>query len=75
MCDGAGTDVGIEEAGIQHEYLDEGGKAKLPRLQDQAAFVQAIKQSRLRPVQSKGSLLTLLRLDRIQVVETPAAVG
>ena len=75
MSDGAGSDVRVKEACIQHEDLDEGGEAELSRLQYEAALVQIMQQFRLRPIQTEGSLLPLLRLDRIEVVQPPEAVG
>jgi hypothetical protein len=42
MGDGAGTDVGIEQAGVQHEQLNEGGEAALPRLEDHILIVHVL---------------------------------
>ena len=67
MRDGAGSNVGIEQARIQHEDLNERGEAKLPRLQNEILIVEVVKQRELRPIRAERDLAALLINDVIQV--------
>ena len=65
--DGARSDVGIEQARIQHEDLNERGEAKLPRLENEVLIMQLVEQRELCPVRAKRNLAAVLINDVIQV--------
>jgi hypothetical protein len=64
----------LNQARVQHEDLDEGREAELPRLQDEVAIMQVIEQLRLRQIQSEWDHPPVLRLAGVEVVEPPKAV-
>ena len=75
MGDGAGADVGVEHAGIQHQQLDEGGEAALTRLQDHVLMVHVFKRRLLRGVHREGDAPAVLVGDDVEVVQSPPGVG
>ena len=72
--DGAGADVGVEQAGVQHEELDKRGEADLAGLQDDVQIVHLLEQSLLRPVHAERHLDPMLVNHRIEVVQPPSPV-
>ena len=71
---GAGADVAVEHAGVQHQQLDEGGEAALPRLQDHVLAVHLVIQRFLRRVHLEDDAAAILVGDGIEVVEPPQPV-
>ena len=74
--DGAGADVAVEQAGVQHEQLDEGGEAALPRLQDHVLAVHASRNSAsCAEFIVKRDAAAALVGDLVEIVQPPRPVG
>jgi hypothetical protein len=73
--DGAGADVGTDQAGVQHEQLDEGGKTALPCLQDHVLIVHLTIQGLLRRVHLELDAAALLVGDEVEIIQPPPPFG
>ncbi|MGZ2405780.1 hypothetical protein ACVIKO_003040 [Rhizobium ruizarguesonis] len=50
MGDGAGADIPVEDAGIEHEDLNEGRETELTGLQQHIEVMHLLEKGHLRPV-------------------------
>ncbi len=74
MGDDARRRIRIEQAGIEHQNLDQRRKAHLASLEDDVQRPQIGEQLFLVRIEPKGNCFPGLVLDRVQVVQPPSAI-
>lgn len=75
MGDGAGADIPVEDAGIKHEDLDEGGQTELAGLQQHVEIMHLFEKRHLRPVHLEPDAPARFVGDPVEIVQPPAPVG